>query len=58
MAGGMEVLGRVFVWRRVAAAHMTADLAKTQVDPPIAGLQALLASLRGTRFDISNLIEM
>jgi hypothetical protein len=58
MIGGMEVFGRVLVRGRIAAANMTADLAQTKVDPPVAGLQAFLAALRGARFDISKLIEM
>jgi hypothetical protein len=36
MAGGVEVLGRVLVGRRVAAAHVPAVKAHAQVNPPIA----------------------
>jgi hypothetical protein len=35
MLGGMKVLGRVFVLRRIAAAHMPTGLAKAQVYPAI-----------------------
>jgi hypothetical protein len=39
MAGGVVVLGRVFVLRRVAAAHVTAREAQAQMHPGIADLE-------------------
>ena len=41
----MEVLGRVLVLGRVAAAHVTTNLAEAQMHPRVAHLQALFASL-------------
>lgn len=45
MAGFMEVLGGVFVLGGVAAADVAALEANPQVNPGVAGLQALLAAL-------------
>jgi hypothetical protein len=47
-----EVLGGVLVLRGIAAADVAADLAKAQMNPRIAHLQALLApiALRGWAF--------
>src|SRR5882672_6688795 len=45
VAGMKRVLGRVAVGRIVAAADVPAAQAQAQVDPPAAGLQALLAAL-------------
>src|SRR5579872_2961282 len=54
MLGLMKVFGRVFVLGRIAAADVTADEALSQVDPPIARLQAFLAAL-AARLDVANL---
>src|SRR5262249_11391439 len=45
----MKVLRRMFVRRRIAAAHMPADHAHSQMHPPPTNLQAVLASLRRRR---------
>jgi hypothetical protein len=57
MLRAMKVLGRVFVLRRVAAAHMAAFQAQTQMDPGVTHLQAFLAATR-VRSDRTDLIEM
>src|SRR2546421_11426626 len=57
MAGGAEVLGRVLVLRRVAAANVAADLAQAQVNPGVPHLQTFLAAL-GFRLWITNQLEM
>ena len=53
----MEVLGRVLVLRVVAAAYVPALHAEPQVDPYVAGLQAILAAI-GAWGDIFDAIEM
>jgi len=55
--GVLEVLGGVFIFRRVAATHMTARQTQAQVHPTVAHLQALFASPR-VRSDWSNVIHM
>jgi hypothetical protein len=40
----MEVLSRVSILRIVAAAHVTAGFAKTQMNPPVAHPQTLFNS--------------
>jgi hypothetical protein len=51
MLGGMEVLRRVFVLRRIAASDVTAFKAHPQVHPAISGLDAVFADvLPGTRY--------
>jgi len=45
MFGAVKVLGCVLIFRGVAAAHVTAFHAQAQVDPRIAHLQALLATV-------------
>ncbi len=42
--GLSEVPGRVFIFRGVAATHVPAGKAQSQVDPRVTHLQALLAS--------------
>jgi hypothetical protein len=44
MMSRLEVLGRMLVLRRIAAAHMATDEAPTQMDPRIAHRLALLTS--------------
>jgi len=53
----VEVLGGVFVFRRVAATHMAALQAQPQVHPAVTHLQALFAAL-GVRSDLLDLVEM
>src|SRR5689334_6513512 len=57
MAGRVEVFGGVPILRVVAAADMAADQALTQVDPGVAHLQALLATV-ATRRHVANLIQV
>src|ERR1700690_1704659 len=49
VAGSVEMLGRVFVGRIVAAADMAAAAADAQMQPYTAALQALLAAERARR---------
>src|SRR5438105_8353552 len=44
MLGPVEMLRRMLIRRRVAAAHVTAAHAQPEVDPLATGLQTLLAS--------------
>ena len=44
MAGGVEMLGRVLILRRVAAADVTAGEAQAQMHPPVADLEAVFAT--------------
>src|SRR4029077_4221264 len=57
MLRAMEVLGRMLVFRRVAAAHVAAFQAQSQMDPAISHLQALLAAA-SVRRDLTDLIQM
>src|SRR3982751_4124822 len=57
MALRVEVLRRMAVLRRVAAAHVAAGQAEPEMDPGVAHLQALLAAA-GVRFDVVDLIQM
>jgi hypothetical protein len=52
---GAKMLGGMFVLRGIAAAHMAADLAKTQVHPSVAHFDALLADMN-LGFEVANLI--
>ena len=52
-----EVLGRMFVLRRIATAHMTALHAQSQMHPAIAHLYALFADMRLGRLEF-HLIEV
>ena len=45
MLGLMEVLGRVLILRRVAAAYMAAFEAKAQMNPSVSGLHAIFADV-------------
>lgn len=54
----MEVLGCMFAGRFIATSDMTADEAESQVNPPSTRLEALLASLRGSGFNVTNQFEM
>jgi hypothetical protein len=53
----MKMFGGVLVWRRVAAAHLPARHAKTQVHPLGADAQAVFTSIRAGS-DFFDLIEM
>ena len=53
----MEMLRSVFVLGRIAAPHVAAGHAETQMDPSVSGLQALLAT-PGIRRNIPNLVKM
>ena len=57
MLGRMKMLGRMFVLRRIAATHMPAGHAQSQVDPNITHLQTLFAAA-GMRLHILNLVGM
>ena len=49
MLRGVEMSGRVFIGRIIAAADMTAGPADPQMQPDAAGLEALLAAERARR---------
>jgi hypothetical protein len=53
----VKMFGCMLVLRRVAAAHVPALQAKTQVHPPVARFQALLATFPA-RLHFVNLIQM
>ena len=55
---GVEMLCRVFVGRVVTATDVTTAKAETQVHPPAACAEALLAPFGCSRFDVANLVEM
>src|SRR6478752_6651982 len=54
MLGAMIMLRRMLVLRRVTAAHVSAFQAQPQMDPRIAGLDAVFADigLGGFKFDL------
>jgi hypothetical protein len=54
---GMKMLGGMFVFRRIATAHVAADETKAEVDPGVAHFQALLAAF-GIWLDLFDLIEV
>jgi hypothetical protein len=53
----MEMLRRVLVLRRIATAHVPALQTKPQMDPGIAGLDAILANVL-VRFGELDLVNM
>lgn len=55
MAGLLEVLAGMLVLSVVAAAHVAAGQADAQVNPFVAGLQAILATV-GTWGNVVNLV--
>lgn len=57
MTGGMKMLGRVFILRRIAATHVPADQTQAQMHPLVSGLETLLATRHAGRY-LLNLIEM
>ena len=58
MAGGVKMFRRVTVWRGIAAAHVSARQAESQVDPGRTHLQTFLATIRAGDNVIVNLIQM
>ena len=57
MLGRMEVLGSVFIFRRIATTDVPTAQAEAKVHPPVAHLQTLFTTSR-MRFDVLDLIEM
>jgi hypothetical protein len=57
MPARMEMLRRMFVLRRIAATHMAAYHAQTQVNPGVVHFQTLLAAVR-MRLHILDLVDM
>jgi hypothetical protein len=53
----LEVLGRVFVFRRVATPYVTAGKAQAKVNPGVAHFHAFFADVRFGCFDL-NLVEV
>jgi hypothetical protein len=47
MGGGVKMLGGMLVLRRIAASHVPAFQAHSQMYPRIAGLDAILANMFG-----------
>src|SRR5687768_11047990 len=56
--GGVEVLRRVLVLRGIATPDVAANPTEAQMDPGVADLQALLATIGGARRNVANLVEM
>src|SRR6185369_4493226 len=54
----VEVFRGVLVLRGITAADMAAGEAEPEVDPGVPHLQALLATLRGVRAHVFDLVEM
>ena len=57
MLSGVEVLGGVFVLGGVAATDVAALEAEAEVDPGVAGLEALLAAF-GVGVNVADLVEV
>jgi len=57
MIGGVEMFCGMFIFRGIAAAHMSAGQAEAQVHPTVANLYTLFAAL-GLWLHAANLIEM
>ena len=55
VGGGVKVLRRMFVFGRIAAAHVSARKTQPQVDPGVANLQAVFTAVSARR-DFANLI--
>jgi hypothetical protein len=60
MRGILEMLGRVFVFRRIAAADVSADFAEPQMNPRIARFQAIFTAVRARRnqFDFAQMFAV
>jgi hypothetical protein len=57
MVRRLKMLGRVLVFGRVTAADMSAAQAQSELNPSVAGLQAIFASLRAG-CNVMDLIEV
>ena len=57
MLRGVKMFGRVCILRGIAAPDVSADEAFAQMNPAIAHLEALLASLCA-RLNVLNLVQM
>jgi hypothetical protein len=57
MMNMMEMLGRVFVLRRIAAAHVSAYHAHAQVDPGVSGFHTIFTNVLVRSFNF-DLVEM
>ena len=57
MVGGVKMLRRMFVLRRIAAAHMTTCLTEAQMNPAINYCQPLFTAI-GARCHWMDLVEM
>jgi hypothetical protein len=57
MLGRMEVLGSVFIFRRITTTNVPAAQTQAKVHPPVAHLQTLFTT-PGMRFDVLDLVEM
>ena len=60
MVGRLEVLGRVLVFRRVAAAYVSAGKAKPQVDPGVTQFHTVFADvlIGGSEFDLISMFAV
>lgn len=57
MMCGVEVFGRMSIFRRIAASDVAADEAFAQVNPGVAHLQAFLTSPRAL-LNVLNLVQV
>ena len=57
MSGSLKVFRRVAIGGIVTASHVAARTTQTQMNPFIAGLQALLAA-KSTRCDVANIFQV
>ena len=58
MPAFVKMLGRVFVFRRIAAADVTARVAQTQMNPTVAHFQTFLAAVGRVGGMIGNFFDM
>ncbi len=56
--GVMEMLGRVLILRRIAAANMAAFQAQAEMNPHVPAFQAFLAAFRRARFYVVYVVKM
>jgi hypothetical protein len=54
----MEMLRRVLILRRIAAANMAAFQAEAEMNPKVAAFQAFLATFRCAWFDVVYVVKM
>ena len=57
MVSAVKVLGRMAVWRRIAASHVSAGETQPQMDPRVPGLQTLFTAPRA-RLDVADFIQV